>query len=168
MTAISAISTREAVDGGGWFRRTITGGRWWLKRWRALMVAVLEDDSGGETPTPGEGETLYEDAVCVDANAGEFCMELLPEVAPNTVKQFPQLHQRAVVTMTPSSIANCAELCDPGRRLLCQPPGNSSVPRDAAVVNEFELIQPVRGTVAMARLRADRLTAPPASGLLTW
>ncbi|MBT5483982.1 MAG: hypothetical protein HOK55_04585, partial [Gammaproteobacteria bacterium] len=42
----------------------------------------------GDTPTPGEGETLYENAVCVDTNAGEFCMELLPDSAPNTVTNF--------------------------------------------------------------------------------
>lgn len=105
-------------------------------------------DDGGDTPTPGEGETLYEDAVCVDTNAGEFCMELLPDVAPNTVANFLNYISsgRYDDTLVHRSVPN---FVIQGGGYSASPLG-ASIPRDAAVVNEFE-ISNLRGTVAMAR-----------------
>ncbi len=106
-------------------------------------VARAQSDAGTE------GETLYEDAVCVDTNAGEFCMELLPDVAPNTVNNFLNYisNGRYDDTIIHRSVPN----------FVIQGGGYSSnplatpVPKDPAVVNEFDLSN-VRGTVAMARL----------------
>lgn len=107
------------------------------------------NDTGGETPTPGEGETLYEDAVCVDTNAGEFCMELLPDVAPNTVNNFLNYisDSRYDDTIIHRAVPN---FVIQGGGYSSNPLG-TPVPKDAAVVNEFSLSN-VRGTVAMARL----------------
>ncbi|MFT5320209.1 MAG: peptidyl-prolyl cis-trans isomerase A (cyclophilin A) [Pseudohongiellaceae bacterium] len=110
------------------------------------------DTTGGDDevtpPTPGEGETLYEDAVCVDTNAGEFCMELLPDVAPNTVANFLNYISsgRYDDTLVHRSVPN---FVIQGGGYSASPLG-ASIPRDAAVVNEFE-ISNLRGTVAMAR-----------------
>jgi len=107
------------------------------------------NDTGGETPTPGEGETLYEDAVCVDTNAGEFCMELLPDVAPNTANNFLNYISdgRYDDTIIHRAVPN---FVIQGGGYSSNPLG-TPVPKDAAVVNEFSLSN-VRGTVAMARL----------------
>jgi len=109
-----------------------------------------DDSTNGDddTITPGEGETLYEDAVCVDTNAGEFCMELLPEVAPNTVSNFLNYISsgRYDDTLVHRTVPN---FVIQGGGYSASPLG-SSIPRDAAVVNEFELSN-LRGTVAMAR-----------------
>lgn len=103
----------------------------------------------GETPTPGEGETLYEDAVCVDTNVGEFCMELLPEAAPATVENFLNYINsgRYDDTIVHRSVPN----------FVIQAGGYTSSPlgaaiqKDGTVQNEFSLSN-IRGTVAMARL----------------
>ena len=107
------------------------------------------NDTGGETPAPGEGETLYEDAVCVDTNAGEFCMELLPDVAPNTANNFLNYISdgRYDDTIIHRAVPN---FVIQGGGYSSNPLG-TPVPKDAAVVNEFSLSN-VRGTVAMARL----------------
>ena len=107
------------------------------------------NDTGGETPTPGEGETLYEDAVCVDTNAGEFCMELLPDVAPNTANNFLNYinEGRYDDTIIHRAVPN---FVIQGGGYSSNPLG-TPIPKDAAVVNEFSLSN-VRGTVAMARL----------------
>lgn len=94
-------------------------------------------------------ETLYEDAVCVDTNVGEFCMELLPDLAPNTVANFLNYINsgRYEDTIVHRTVPN----------FVIQGGGYSSSPlgtevqKDAAVVNEFGLSN-LRGTVAMARL----------------
>ncbi len=107
------------------------------------------DVGDGEPPTPGEGETLYEDVVCVDTNVGEFCMELLPEAAPKTVENFLNYvtSGRYDDTIVHRSVPN----------FVIQAGGYSSNPlgagiqRDGTVINEFSLSNS-RGTVAMARL----------------
>lgn len=105
-------------------------------------------NNDGDTPAPREGETLFEDSVCVDTNAGEFCMELLPDVAPNTVANFLNYISsgRYDDTLVHRSVPN---FVIQGGGYSASPLG-ASIPRDAAVVNEFE-ISNLRGTVAMAR-----------------
>src|SRR5690606_17297749 len=49
-----------------------------------LRLAAL----GGLLTVPVHAQEVVEDAVCVDTNSGEFCMELYPEAAPATVANF--------------------------------------------------------------------------------
>lgn len=107
------------------------------------------DGDGGEPPTPGEGQTLYEDAACVDTNVGEFCMELFPGIAPNTVANFLNYiaNARYDDTFVHRSVPNFVIQAG---GYLSNPIG-TPVPKDAAVLNEFNLSN-LRGTVAMARL----------------
>lgn len=106
-------------------------------------------DDGGDTPTPGEGEVLYEDAVCVDTNVGEFCMQLLPDVAPITVENFlsyistGRYDDTIVHRSVPGFVIQ-------GGGYVASPLG-ASIDKDAAIQNEFNRSN-LRGTVAMARL----------------
>lgn len=96
-----------------------------------------------------DGETLYEDAVCVDTNAGEFCMELFPDIAPSTVNNFlnyitsGRYDDTIIHRAVPSFVIQ-------GGGYYSNPLG-TPVTKDAAVVNEFGRSN-LRGTVAMARL----------------
>jgi peptidyl-prolyl cis-trans isomerase A (cyclophilin A) len=107
------------------------------------------DGGDGGTPTPGEGETLYEDAVCVDTNVGEFCMELLPEAAPETVENFlnyvtsGRYDDTIVHRSVPSFVIQAGG--------YSANPLGAGIQRDGTVINEFSLSNS-RGTVAMARL----------------
>ncbi len=106
-------------------------------------------DGGGEPPTPGEGETLYEDAVCVDTNVGEFCMELLPDAAPETVENFLNYvtSGRYDDTLVHRSVPNFVIQAGGYR----SNPLGTGIQRDGTVQNEFSLSNS-RGTVAMARI----------------
>lgn len=98
---------------------------------------------------PGEGEVLYEDAVCVDTNVGEFCMELLPDAAPNTVTNFLNYvtsgrYDDTIIHRTdPDFVIQ-------GGGYKTSPLG-AAIDKDDVVDNEFSLSN-LRGTVAMARL----------------
>ena len=108
-----------------------------------------DGDAGGDTPTPGEGEVLYEDAVCVDTNVGEFCMQLLPDVAPITVENFlnyinsGRYDDTIVHRSVPGFVIQ-------GGGYVASPLG-ASIDKDNAIQNEFNRSN-LRGTVAMARL----------------
>ena len=106
-------------------------------------------DGGGEPPTPGEGETLYEDAVCVDTNVGEFCMELLPEAAPETVENFLNYvtSGRYDDTLVHRSVPNFVIQAGGYR----SNPLGAGIQRDGTIQNEFSLSN-TRGTVSMARI----------------
>jgi len=97
----------------------------------------------------GEGETLYEDAVCVDSNVGEFCMELYPESAPETVENFLAYISsgRYDDTIVHRSVPNFVIQAG---GYLANPLG-TAIEKDPVVPNEFSRSN-VRGTVAMARL----------------
>lgn len=88
--------------------------------------------------------------VCMDTNVGEFCMELFPEAAPNTVANF--LHYVDDGDYSDSMIHRSVPgfvIQGGGFRLS----GNavSQVPLDPPVVNEYNQSN-LRGTVAMARV----------------
>ena len=106
-------------------------------------------DGGGDTPAPGEGEVLYEDAVCVDTNAGEFCMQLLSDIAPITVENFltyinsGRYDDTIVHRSVPGFVIQ-------GGGYMANPLG-ASINKDDAIQNEFNRSN-LRGTVAMARL----------------
>ena len=107
------------------------------------------DDNGGETPTPGEGEVLYKDAVCVDTNVGEFCMQMLTDVTPITVQNFlnyinsGRYDDTFIHRSVPGFVIQ-------GGGYRANPLG-ASIERDDAIQNEFNRSN-LRGTVAMARL----------------
>jgi len=107
------------------------------------------DTDNGETPTPGEGETLYEDAVCVDTNVGEFCMELFPEIAPITVENFLNYVNNGQYdnTIIHRSVPN---FVIQGGGYTASSLG-ASIDKGDAIENEFSLSN-LRGTVAMARI----------------
>jgi peptidyl-prolyl cis-trans isomerase A (cyclophilin A) len=94
-------------------------------------------------------ESINPETVCVSTNMGEFCMELLPEAAPATVKNF--LHYIAdgdyKNTLIHRSVAN---FVIQGGGYMLNKIGNA-VPQDNPVQNEFS-VSNTRGTVAMARL----------------
>ena len=108
-----------------------------------------DNSDGGDTPTPGVEDTLFEGAVCVDTNVGEFCMKLLPNEAPATVNNFLSYinSSRYDDTIVHRSVPN---FVIQGGGYNSNPLG-SEIQRDAFVINEFGRSN-IRGTVAMARL----------------
>lgn len=95
--------------------------------------------------------------VCMQTNVGEFCMELLPEVAPRTVENF--LHYVDDGDYSDSMIHRS----EPG--FVIQGGGFkvfsnlvASLTVDPPIPNEFSLSNQ-RGTVAMARLSGNQSSA---------
>jgi peptidyl-prolyl cis-trans isomerase A (cyclophilin A) len=109
------------------------------------------DGGDGETPIPGEGETLYEDAVCVDTTVGEFCMALLSSVAPATVANFLNYINDGDYDNTLIHRSVPDFVIQGGGYYSDSNPLGAEVPKDAAIVNEFNRSN-LRGTVAMAKL----------------
>ncbi|MDG2176642.1 MAG: peptidylprolyl isomerase [Gammaproteobacteria bacterium] len=104
---------------------------------------------GGDTPTPGDGEVLFEDAVCVDTNVGEFCLELFPDITPITVANFLNYANsgRYDDTIVHRSVPG---FVIQGGGYEASPLG-TSITRDNTIQNEFNRSN-LRGTIAMARL----------------
>lgn len=106
------------------------------------------DGGDGGTTDPGDG-TLYEDAVCVDTNVGEFCMALFPDRAPATVENFLNYvtSGRYDNTIVHRSVPNFVIQAG---GYTAEPLG-AGIQRDPVVQNEFGLSN-LRATVAMARI----------------
>ena len=112
---------------------------------------IVGDGSGdgGDTPTPGDGEVLFEDAVCIDTNAGEFCLEMFQDITPITVANFLNYANsgRYDDTIVHRSVPG---FVIQGGGYEANPLG-ASITRDNAIQNEFNRSN-LRGTIAMARL----------------
>jgi len=106
------------------------------------------DEGDGGATDPGDG-TLYEDAVCVDTNVGEFCMALFPDRAPATVQNFLNYvtSNRYDSTIVHRSVPNFVIQAG---GYTAEPLG-AGIQKDPVVQNEFGLSN-LRATVAMARI----------------
>ena len=108
-----------------------------------------DDGDSGDTPTPRDGEVLFKDAVCVDTNVGEFCLEMFPDITPITVQNFLNYanSDRYDDTIVHRSVPG---FVIQGGGYKAAPLG-ASIVRDSAIQNEFNRSN-LRGTIAMARL----------------
>ena len=97
-------------------------------------------------------ESLAPSRVCMETSVGQFCMDLHPDVAPNTVANF--LHYVADGDYDNSLIhRSVADFIVQGGGFLATPFGKE-VPQDPSITNEFNMSN-TRGTVAMAKIAGD-------------